>query len=160
MAVIFDQCRNLQSALNFETQAGACFIRSIALALDLPQSELVFGEFRAASAHELLTVPNASPEPFIHAWVEMNGKVYAPTLIAKMGGLPAVSRDAYYATNMVARTWRVDQATLQTVAKKFKLASAFRHGKNRAGKGDVTETLLKAAGVPYKISERRTAIPA
>jgi hypothetical protein len=127
--------------------------------LDLPGATLVYGIVKASTPEELAKCSKSSPVPFIHAWVEYQGKVFAPTLIERFGFLNSISKDAYYATNGVTTTWRLEQPAFQAVAKRFKLASAFKHGSVRPGKGEVTEAFLNAAKVRYKLSERRTVLP-
>jgi len=142
--------------------AGTCFQRAAALMLDLPaDAELVFGVLRAAPPEERAKNPNASPVPFIHAWVEFRGQLLAPSTIERTGGrLRAMPLDEYYDINGITRTWRLESAGFRQVARRFKLAAAFKHGAARAGSGVVVDALLKAAGVRYVLSERRTVLPA
>jgi hypothetical protein len=159
MRIPIEQCRNLTAALGFSTNFGSCFIRSTALMLDLPGATLVYGVVKASTPEELAKSNNSSPVPFIHAWVEYQGKVFAPTLIERFGSLHSIAKEAYYETNGVTTTWRLESAAFMSVAKRFKLASAFKHGSARPGKGEVTEAFLNAAKVRYKLSDRRTVLP-
>jgi hypothetical protein len=155
---------HLASALTFKSRTGntgTCVQRAAALMLDLRNATLMFGVVRAATPEELEKNPDASPVPFIHAWVEWRGDVYSPSSIEKFKGeLLPLPKDVYYRANAVSRTWPLEPKAFQAVAKRFGLSAAFRHGKDRAGDGAVTDALLKAAGVKWKLSERRTLLPA
>lgn len=153
---------NLTAALALTSVTGnTCVQRSAALMLDLPGATMVFGVMRAATAEEIAKDHRASPVPFIHAWVEYGGELYAPTLMERMkGNLHPLPIDVYYSTNAITKTWRLSHAQFMLVAKRWKLASAFKHGSSRAGKGEIADDLLKAAGVRYVLSDRRTILPA
>lgn len=154
---------HLNAAVSYRSAHGnQCVLRSAALMLDLPGATLVFGVVRAATEAERAADPRASRVPFIHAWVEYDGRLlFAPTLIERMGGeLRPFAIDDYYTVNGVTRTWRLSHDDFMKVARRFKLSAAFRHGKDRAGHRDVSEALLAAAGVRYVLSERNTMLPA
>jgi hypothetical protein len=140
---------------------GTCFHRSAALMLDLPaDAVMVFGVLRAATPEEIEKMPNASPVPFIHSWVEFRGMLLAPTTMERTGGeLRPMPLEDYYTVNAITRTWRLTSTPFQQVARRFKLSAAFKHGSARAGKGEIIDALLQAAGVRYKLSERRTVLP-
>lgn len=163
MNVTLSRCRYLQAALNLQSRNGqnTCVQRAAALMLDLPaDATLVFGVVRAASADEQAKDPRASPVPFIHAWVEYAGQLYAPTLIERFKGeLRPIPIDVYYHTNAVTRTWRLGNAGFMQVARRWKLAASLKHGGARAGRGEVADALLQAAGVRYVLSARNTLLP-
>lgn len=155
---------HLAASLRFKSRTGAtgtCVQRAAALMLDLRNAMLMFGVLRAATAEELAKNPDASPVPFIHAWVEWHGDVYAPSTMEKFKGeLVPIPRDAYYSANQIRQTWSLEAKPFGVIAKRYGLSAAFRHGKDRAGDGEITDALLKAAGVKYRLSERRTLLPA
>jgi hypothetical protein len=146
--------------VEFRADFGTCFVRSAALVLDLPGATLVFGVVKAATPEEIAAFGEGSLEPFIHAWVEYKGEVFAPTLLERLGAVRGFSTKDYYEANGVKRTWRLDHPGFQAIAKRYKLAAAFKHGSDRPGKGEVTEAFLRAAGVKFRISEERAVLPA
>lgn len=162
--VSMESLPNLLAAMSLQATtpgAGTCFHRCAALMLDLPpDAEMVFGVLRAATAEERAKIPNASPVPFIHAWVEFRGQLLAPTTIERTGGeLRAMPLESYYQANQIRVTWRLRWPAFNQVARRFRLAAAFKHGSARTGSGEVVDALLKAAGVRYTLSERRTVLP-
>jgi hypothetical protein len=152
---------HLKAALTYTSVTGnTCVQRAAALMLDLPGATMVFGVMRAASAEEMGKDPRASPVPFIHAWVEYRGILLAPTTIERTGGeLRAMPLDDYYRINGITKTWRLGPAAFLMVARRWKLSSAFKHNSSRAGRAEVADALLKAAGVRYRLSDRRTLLP-
>lgn len=161
-ALHVEQCRHLSAALAFSGRngLGSCVLRSIALALDLRLAVITFGTIRAATDEEAETIPNASREPFIHCWIEVGDKVLAPTTIERVGGLLLpMKRTAYYETNGVSDVCPVPRASFDAIARRFRLSSALRHGKQRAGDGEITALLLAAAGVRYVLGEHRGLLP-
>lgn len=155
--------RHLEAAVRFAARtpgAGTCIQRSAALMLDLRNATLVFGVMRAATPEELEKLPNASPVPFIHAWVELDGAVYSPTKISDAGDLRPFTKADYYSANEIRQTWTLSAVAFGAIAKRFGLSAAFRHNRARARSGDVTDALLTAAGVKWKLSERHTILPA
>jgi hypothetical protein len=122
---------HLKAAMHLKGSAGgnACVQRSAALMLDLTGATLVFGVLRAATPEERARIgDNASPVPFIHAWVEYRGELLAPTLIETFGELRPLPVELYYGENGVKRTWRLEHKAFMQVARRYRLASAFRHG--------------------------------
>ena len=139
---------------------GTCFHRSAALMLDLRGATLVFGVLRAATPEEQAKTPGASPVPFIHAWVEYRNMLLAPTTLERTGmELKAMPLADYYRVNAITTTWRLDHAAFMQVAKRWNLASALKHNSARAGDGRMVDALLAAAGVRYRLSDRRTVLP-
>jgi hypothetical protein len=158
-----DGLPHLSAAMSYRSTTGqnTCVQRAAALMLDLTGAVLVFGVVRAATPEERAKIgPTASPVPFIHAWVEYRDEVYAPTLIERFGDLRPLPLDLYYSENGVERTWRLEHKAFMLVARRYRLSSAFRHNSDRAGHADVADALLRAAGVKYVLSERRTLLPA
>lgn len=150
----------LVDALSFGNGHGTCVQRASALMLDMPGAELVFAIVRAGTPEEQQAGSHISPVPFIHAWVEQAGQVYAPTLIERMDGdLRPLPVDVYYRSNGVKRTWRLPRPAFMLVAKRWKLAASFKHRSQRAGRGEVADALLRAAGVRYVLSNRNTILP-
>lgn len=161
--VTLDRCRYLQLALTMQSATGqnTCVQRAAALMLDMPaDAALVFGVVRAGTAAEQAKDPRASPVPFVHAWVEYDGQLYAPTLVEKLNGLHPIPVDVYYRANGVTRTWRLENAGFMQVARRWKLAASLKHGSRRAGRGVVADAFLQAAGVQYVLSSRNTILPA
>lgn len=156
--------KHLNSALNYEARVhntATCIQRSTALAMDLNGSHMVFGTFRPGDAEERAKSPEVSTVPFIHAWVEWRGWVYAPTTLEKtrMALVPFNPVD-YYRANGARDIRRVPRELFKAIVRKYELSSAFRHNRDRAGSGEVSEALLRAAGVKYRISDQRTILPA
>lgn len=153
--------RHVRGAMAFESDSGAnCMQRAAALALDLPGAEIVFGTLKAADPQMIATNPKASPIPFVHAWIEWRGDVYAPTLIERMGGLRAINRESYYRENEPRDVRRLSREDFDKIAKRFALSAAFRHHKQRAGKGEYVDAMLEAAGVKWTLSPWGTILPA
>jgi len=158
-----DGLPHLAAALTYSSRTGGntCVQRAAALMLDLTGATLVFGVLRAATAEERERIgPSASPVPFIHAWVEYRGKLYAPTLVETFGELRALPVEVYYGANGITRTWRLEHKAYMQIARRYRLSAAFKHRSARAGDGEVADALLRAAGVKYVLSERRTILPA
>lgn len=155
--------KHLHGSMQFSARNGKgnCFQRSAALALDLSGSEIVFGTLRAANLKEVFEIPGASLEPFIHAWVEWRGFVYAPTTVERANGMlvPFEQQD-YYQRNGATNIRRLPRAEFERIARRFRLSAAFRHAKQRAGDGEITTAMLDAAGVRWKLSENRSVMPA
>jgi len=76
------------------------------------------------------------------------------------GELRGLPPELYYGENDITRTWRLSHRAFMQVARRYRLASAFRHGSARMGDGEITDAILRAAGVKYVLSERRTILPA
>lgn len=154
--------KNLHAALQYVSTSGKnnCIQRSAALALDLPGSEIMFATFRAASEDERLVEPNASPVPFVHAWVEWREWAYSPTTLERTNMmLVPWDCEAYRKINEARDVCRLPRSAFERIARHFRLAAAFKHGRDRAGQGDVADALLRSAGVRYTLSENRSVIP-
>jgi hypothetical protein len=157
-----DQCRHLSAALAYSGRGGlgSCVLRSVALALDLRSAVLTFGTMRAATDEEATYIANASRVPFIHCWLELDGRVIAPTTIERTAGvLVPMSRESYYDLNGVSDVRPVPRDKFDAIARRFRLSAAFRHTSPRAGNGEITEALLAAAKVRYVLGEHRALLP-
>jgi hypothetical protein len=155
--------RYLSDAMSYEGTGDskqACIHWASALALDLKQGLLTLGTVRAATTEEQLQIPGASLEPFIHAWVEVGPYLYAPTTIERTNGvLCAFLVSEYYKINGISDVRHVPRRIFDAIAKRWSLASALKHRLPRAGSGELAEDLLRAAGVQYVLSERRSILP-
>lgn len=139
-------------------QTKMCIHRSAAFVLDVPGAELCFGVFRAATPEEIELQPEASREPFIHAWAEFRGAVYAPTTIEAMGGLHPIDPAYYYEINGATEIRRMPRPKLLKVAKAIGLSQHLRHGK--PARASVGGTLLDAMGIEYRVSPDGGLVPA
>lgn len=136
---------------------GLCIHRSAAMVLDLPGAVLCFGVFRAATLQERAENPLASCEPFIHAWVEYRGSVYAPTTIERFGGLTPMSMQDYYDANGATGIRRMTRPELLKISGNIGLSAHFRLGK--PARASVGGTLLDAVGMRYRISPEGGLLP-
>ena len=156
------ELRHLRAALNYRgTSASgqACVLWSAALALDL-RAVLTFGTLRAAEVHEFVGVPGRAEVPFIHAWVEAGAFVYAPTTNRRTAGLlMPMARDHYYEVNGVTDARSLPPRELQTIARRWRFASALKHLSPRAGDRAFPEELMRAAGVRWHTGPSREILP-
>lgn len=156
-----EELRHLYAALDFTGRggSGSCVQRSVALALDLQGRGVVtFGTLRAATDEEIERIgPNASRVPFIHCWVEVGETLLAPSTLERTDGyLVPMARAAYYELNAVRDVGRVPRAAFETIARRFRVRAALRHGSARFGDGAITSALLDAAGVRYVVGPEPT----
>jgi len=154
---------HLKSAVDFKATNGVsncCFHRAAAFVLDVPGSVLCMGTLRAADEQERLEIANASPVPFIHAWCEFDGLVYAPTTIERMGNrLVPFHRDAYYTMNGISDVRTLTRKELLTLSGKVGLSAHLKHFRPLHD-GAKISVLLDAAGIKWEISENGGIIPA
>jgi hypothetical protein len=154
----------LRSALRLKspTGNGMCFHWSVAMCIDLPGSEVVIATFRAATPEERKDIPNASDVPFLHAFVEWQGQVFAPTTLARTGGQFAAMNPAeYYAKNGATNVRRVSRRTIRKhVADGFVMQQLLGGPSPQAPTGYLVERLLKAAGVKYLVTRDGGVVPA
>lgn len=146
--------------LTGNTGTGMCIHRSAAFVLDVPGSELCFGTLAPARPEEINATPHLklSAVPFIHAWVEWNGKVYSPSMIEyDEGKLLPIDREFYYRTRGVSDIHRLNRKTVIHLSGKIGLSAHLKHGK--PNKLSVGGTLLDAAGVKWQMSEDGGLIP-
>jgi hypothetical protein len=156
--------RYLSAATKYSGREGnnLCVQWSVALALDVRAGLVTFGTLRAATEEEAKTIAYASREPFIHCWVEVGDTVLAPTTIKRTGGLLVpMRRDSYYELNAAKDVRHVPRKVFEDIAHRHRVASALRHLSPRFGSGKITEDLLAAAGVRYRISDcgKRSLLP-
>lgn len=140
--------------------AGMCFQRSYALALDLPGSSVCIGTFRAATRRERKENPAASRVPFIHAWVEWEGYVFAPTTIERFGKLQRIDRDPYYRANDIKDVRVLHPMQLSVFTGKHNLSTRILREDPQALGREFVVTLLREAGVEWKYSKQGGIIPA
>lgn len=142
---------------------GLCFHRSVALILEIPvAAELCMGVLRAATEEERKTIPDASPEPFIHCWVEYGGNVIAPTTYEAFGGkiLP-MERISYYTKNGIVEgtVHRLPRPIVKKLARKYNVVQHLRSLKPLSNGAKFASIFLDAANIPYRINERGGIIP-
>jgi hypothetical protein len=141
----------LQQAMGLKTERGACIHRSAAFVFDVPGSSLIFATVRGATPEEREAIPEASPVPFIHAWAEYKGWVYAPTTIERAGGFGAMDRAEYYRLNG-ARDFRIlTRPMLLRLDRQHGLKHALKRGGPAKSGESFGGLLLDAAGVEWAI---------
>jgi hypothetical protein len=153
--------KHLQACLRMVAingRSGLCIHRSVAFVLDTPQSDLVFGTFRAATPEERLIVPGASTTPFIHCWAEWRGAVVAPTLYEKLGLFPQ-SRNMYYELNGARDTKRLSRPQVLQLSGEYGLSAHLRYDSPIRGGKSFGTVLLEAAGVEWQDSGDGSIIP-
>jgi hypothetical protein len=157
------ELRYLSAATAYTGRGGnnLCVQWSVALALDVRQGILTFGTLRAATDEEAEVIENASREPFIHCWVEVGETVLAPTTAKRTGGvLVPFRKDSYYEMNRARDVKHVPRRVFDDIVRKHGVYAALRHNLPRFGSGKITEDLLAAAGVRYRVSgENRSLLP-
>jgi hypothetical protein len=139
---------------------GLCIHRSAAFVFDVPGASLVFGTFEPLPEAE--RGEGDSAVPFIHAWAEFRGCVFAPTTIERTGGaLIAQNRAGYYAVNRAHDFRILTRPQLLRLDREFGLKRVLRQADARC-KGGVSfgATLLNAALVDWKDSKDGGVIPA
>lgn len=73
---------HLSCAMALEANGlGTCFHRAAAFVLDVPGAKLCLGTFSEATEEEAGANPSASRHDFIHAWAEVSGCVFAPSML-------------------------------------------------------------------------------
>lgn len=162
--LLLSELRYLSGAMTFVGKSpggGACVQRAAALTLDLREALLTFGTFvHPITSPEDAAQPGRHDSPFIHAWVEWQGAVYAPTLMERHGTvLRPIEPADYYRVNNATNIRRTPREAFDKVARRYRLAAAFKHGSARAGSGEITEALLAAAGVRWTLTPDRALIP-
>lgn len=155
---------HLDRALRFTpsepgTGSGSCFHRAVALLLDTPAGVLAIGTVRAATAEERARIPNASREPFLHAWVEVGGFVYAPTLIERLGTLLPIERGTYYEANGVSNVHYLRRALVKRLAAEHGWSRHFLRNRPPRLATPLGSVLLAAAGIAYRIADGAGVIP-
>lgn len=156
-----NKMRHMRGALDLTFNGGSCFFRAAAYVLDVPGSELCIGTFRAATADEIAQmpvaeIPFASTVPFLHAWVEREDYVYAPTLLERFGTIPRFHRAVYYAENGAKDIVRLRRSQILKLSGEIGLSAYFRKG--TPTKRNLVDALLELAGIDYAICERHGGI--
>lgn len=148
----------LRAAMRLEADRGLCFHLSAAFVLDVPGAVLCIGTLTPPD--EPTGNPDDSTVPFIHAWAEYRGGVYAPTTIEKFGGnLVGQNRAGYYALNGVHDVRTLTRAQLLRLDRRFNLKRSLRRGGQLRGGASFGGTLLDAAGVPWKQGSNGGTLP-
>jgi hypothetical protein len=141
---------------------GNCFHLSAALLLDLPHGDLCIGTLRGATPEEAEHIPNASPVPFIHCWVEQGARLFAPTTIKAAGGvLYAYPRDHYYERNGIApaSVHRLNRAGIKRLARTHGWSKAVPFGNGLMLAEPLGTTLLAAMGVAHEVNDDQGVVP-
>lgn len=140
--------------MNLTGPRGLCFHRAVAFMLDVGPPDpptLVIGRIREANEEEKAVLgPDASPTPFVHAWCEWKGHVWAPTTIERAGGLVPIDKETYLGRNgakVLATLSRGDVKRLDRLhgySAHLKRFTPLKGGESFGG------SLLAAAGVPWR----------
>lgn len=131
---------------------GLCFHRAVGFVLDVIPATLVIGRIREANDEERAALgPDASPTPFIHAWCEWRGELFAPTTIERNGGkLVPIDRQMYLERNGAKVLATMTRGEVKRLDKEFGFSAHLRkftplkHGVSFGG------ILLERAGVPWR----------
>lgn len=145
---------HLVGAMNLVGPRGLCFHRAVGFVLDVGPpnpAKLVIGRIREANEAERNAMgPEASPTPFIHAWCEWRGEVFAPTLIERAGGLFPVDRKQYYSYNGVKVLATLTRGDVKKLDKEFGFSAHLRKFKPLRGDASFGGILLERAGVAWR----------
>jgi len=121
---------------------GMCFHWSAAIMLDV---ELSGVELCIAILHGDL----------IHAWVEYQGHVFAPTLIERMGSLHPIPVPLYYRENRVRNVKRLTREQVISIPNITEhLTTGVPLGEGRA----LGDELMNMAGIKWKTTPAGTAV--
>lgn len=143
--------RLLQQAIRAQGPHGLCIHRSAAFVLDVPGSILCFGTFDPADDEQLKEDPRLSTVPFIHAWAEWRGFVYAPTTIERCEGkLVPMNRAGYLRLNGARDLKQLTRPELLRLDRELGLKRALRLNMPCKGGASFGGSLLDAAGVLWK----------
>lgn len=154
---------HLDGALRLTADRGLCFHRAAGLVLDLPPATLAVGTLPAATHEQHSLDPNVSMVDFIHAWVEVQDLVLAPTLLerSRETGMPWVfPKDVYYSVNSPRDVSHMTRGRLKQLSVEYGLADHLKNFtplKNGAKFGDV---ILNEMGVAFVVTGRGGVIPA
>ena len=133
---------------------GSCFHRAAALVLDMAGTHLCIGTFAGANIEQIIHFPGSSPTDCVHAWVEKNNEVYAPTMInnrnSYFGPFP---RDLYYEENGARDVKRLSRSELLVLSGRYGLSAHLRHDKAVKEGKKFSVVLLDSAGVRYRVDE-------
>lgn len=149
----------LSAAMKLRGPRGMCFHRSVALCLDLPDSSIVVGTLRAATTEERAANPEWSAVPFIHAWVEFQDKLMAPSSIENQGGLVYSRPPQFYEVSGATNIRRLDrQAMVERVVDRH-INRELLFGIRCPAPGYLVSRLLDAVGIKYLISPEGGVLP-
>jgi hypothetical protein len=149
----------LSAAMKLRGPKGMCFHRSVALAMDLPSSAVVVATLRAATPEEQVGHPERSTVPFIHAWVEFQDKLMAPSTIEQMGGLVFMQPRNYYEVNGARDIRRLPRQALVNHVADNHVMRELLYGIHPGIPGYLVGRLLDAVGVKYLVSPQGGVIP-
>jgi hypothetical protein len=155
------QLRHFQRAVRFvatNQRSGCCFHRAAAFVLDVPGAELCVGIVRAATLAEQARIPNASRVPFVHAWAELRGSVFALTLF-ESHGLRPIPASLYYEENGVSGVRRLARRDVLRLSGEYGISAALRHGGALRGDAKLGTVILDAAGLPYRVTPDGVPLP-
>jgi len=149
----------LAASMKLEGPRGMCIHRSAAFVFDVPGATMMFGTFDPIE-RDGGPLPGDSAVPFIHAWAEFKGFVYAPTTIERCKGqLIAQHREGYYRVNG-ARDFRIlTRPQLLRLDKQVGLRRQLRLGVPLKGGASFGGTLMDAAGVDYRVTSDGGVVP-
>jgi hypothetical protein len=136
---------------------GMCIHRAAAFVLDVPGSFMIMAVCEPATDEERRINPLASGEPFIHAWGEYRGGVFAPTKLQR-GGVELIPRSVYYDFQRPTLTRPILRPALLKISGEIGLSAHLRKGV--PAKASVGETFLNHVGIAWKLSEDGGLIPA
>jgi len=153
------QLKVLSAAMNLRGPKGMCFHRAVALCLDLPGSSVVVGTLRAATPEEQVGHPERSKVPFIHAWVEFQDKLMAPTTIEQMGGLVFIRPQEYYQVNGARDIRRLPRSAVANHVADQRVMRELLYGIHPGIPGYLVGRLLDAVGVKYLVTPQGGVIP-
>lgn len=144
---------HLLGAMNLVGPRGLCFHRAVGLVLDIGPpnpATLVIGRIRAANEEERERIGNdASTEPFVHAWVEWRGAVWAPTIIEAAGGLFPVDPDLYIERNGARVLARLTRGQVKRLDRLHGFSAHLRKFKPLTGGVGFGAVVLAEAGVDW-----------
>lgn len=150
---------------SLDGRTGLCFHRSVALLLDVAApGNLCMGTHRAATPEELVSIPRASAEPFIHCWVEYRrgdqDLVVAPSAYEAMGNrITPMDRDSYYAINGTRNVCRLNRSKIKALVREHDLVPHLRSCRPLKPGQSFAPIFMDAAGVSWKVSDRGGIIP-
>lgn len=149
----------LSGAMKLRGVKGMCFHRAVALCLDIPGSSVVVGTLRAATPEERIGHPERSTTPHLHAWVEFEGKLMAPTTIEANGGLVFVRPQEYYQICGATNIRRLSRSALTERVVDRHINRELLFGIRPLQPGYLVSRLLDAVGVKYIISPAGGVLP-
>lgn len=142
---------HLEGALRLSGPRGLCFHRAVGMVLDVIPASLVIGRVREATEAERKALgPDASPTPFIHAWAEWKGALWAPSLIERAGGLFPIDREHYLAQNGAKVLRVMTRGEIVRLGKQWGFSEHLRKFKPLKDGASFGGVLLEAAGVPWR----------